>query len=229
MTATLTLRSTYEPELARPEIPTGCPSPAICQCPEHPSGVVLMFYASRRGAPASLVDNLAAELRCSGLATVLVDLTPGSRGEPLSPSPRPLLVDRAKRVIAWLGGQSSLAGLPLGLLGVNGAAGAALAAAGETSRAEAVVIWGGEPDQAEEALGKVRVPVLLLARGTDPDALHHHQSALVRLGGIKRLVAITRAGRAGDGMGEVAEAARWSAIWFVHHLAMERRWRHARS
>lgn len=163
------------------------------------------------------------------MGTVMVDLTPGSRHEPLDPSPRPLLVERARRVIAWLNDQPVIGRLPLGLMGVNDAAAAALAVAGEHSRAEAVVIWGGKPDQADDALAKVMAPVLLLAQGTDPDALHHHQSAFVRLGAIKRLVAITHRGPGGPDATDAAEAARWSAIWFVHHLAMERRWRRARS
>ncbi len=229
MTAVLTLSPPFEPQMTWPDTPVGCPFPAACEYPEHPSGIVLMFQAGRREVPPSLVETLAAELRGSGMGTVLVDLTPGSRHEPHDPSRRPLLVERARRVIAWLNDQPLIGRLPLGLMGVNDAAAAALAVAGEGSRAEAVVIWGGEPDQADEALAKVVAPVLLLAQGTAPEALHHHQSALVRLGTVKRLVAITHRGPGGPDARDAAEAARWSAIWFVHHLSMERRWRRARS
>ncbi len=229
MTALLMSSPPLEAKVKRPQLPTGCPLPAILQWPEHPSGVVLVLHAGRRVASVPSLDDLATELRRAGLATVLVDLAPESRHEPIVPSPAPLLAHRAREVVTWLANQRSIAGLPLGLMGMNGAAAAVLAAAGESSRAEAVVIWGGEPDQAEEALPHVVAPVLLLASGTDLDALRHHQIALLRLGGIKRLVAITRSGRGCTGVGDAAEATRWSAIWFVHHLAMERTWRHARS
>jgi putative phosphoribosyl transferase len=228
MTAVLTL-SRVEPETPPPLMPAGCPLPAVLEWPEHPSGVVLVLHAGRRGVSSELVDDLAAELRAAGLGTLLVDLTPGSRREPISPPLHPLLAERAKRVVAWLADQPSFSHLPLGLLGMNGSAAAALTAAAGSLRTEAVVVWGGEPDRAADALAEVTVPVLLLVGGADLEALHHHQSALVRLAGVKRLVAITHAGRSCSGADAAAEAAHWSAIWFVHHLAMERTWRHARS
>jgi putative phosphoribosyl transferase len=228
MTAIL-MMSPVEALPAPPALPEGCPLPAVLEWPVHPSGVVLVLHAGRRGESSALVDDLAAELRSSGLGTLMVDLMPGSRREMGGPAPYALLVERAKRMVRWLADQTSLAHLPVGLLGINGAAAPTLVAASASGRTEAVVVWGGEPDRAEETLARVSAPVLLLVGGADHEALRHHQSALVRLPGVKRLVAITRAGRACSGAETAAEAARWSAIWFVHHLAMERTWRHARS
>ena len=228
MPALLTLNR-VEPEAPPPLIPAGCPLPAVLEWPNHPSGVVLILHAGRRKASSELVDDLAAELRAAGLGTLLVDLTPGTRREARTSPLHPLLEQRAKRVVDWLADQPSFADLPIGLLGMNDSAAAALTAASGSRRTEAVVVWGGEPDRAAAALTNVSAPVLLLVGGTDLEALHHHQSALVRLAGVKRLVAITRAGRSCSEADTAAEAAHWSAIWFVHHLAMERRWRHARS
>jgi putative phosphoribosyl transferase len=218
-----------EPKAAPPLMPAGCPLPAVLEWPDHPSGVVLILHAGRRGVSSELLDDLAAELRAAGLGTLLVDLTPGSRREPILPLLQPLLEKRARRVVTWLADQPSFSHLPIGLMGVNGSAAAAITAASGSGRTEAVVVWGGEPDRAGDALAQVAAPVLLLVGGADLGALRHHQSALVRLACVKRLVAITRAGRSCSGAEAAAEAAHWSAIWFVHHLAMERTWRHARS
>ena len=229
MPALLTLNQ-VEPQAPPPLMPAGCPLPAVLEWPNHPSGVVLILHAGRQGTSSELVNDLAAELRAAGLGTLLVDLTPHARREARTPPRHPLLLEeRAKRVVDWLADQPSFSHLPIGLLGMNDSAAAALVAASGSRRTEAVVVWGGEPDRAAAALTNVSAPVLLLVGGADLEALHHHQGALVRLAGVKRLVAITRAGRSCSEADAAAEAAHWSAIWFVHHLAMERTWRHARS
>ena len=192
MTATLSIRAQFEQEQASLELPAGCPLPAVCQCPEHPSGMVVILHAGQRAWSDSVVDDLAEELRHAGMATVVVDLMPGSRCELPYPSPKLLLAERAKRVIAWLERQPSLADLPIGVMGLNGADAAALEAVDQSCRVEAVVICSGEP-VGRELQRRAHIPVLRL------------------------------------GVEDATRAAVWSAVWFVHHLAMERRWRCAKS
>jgi hypothetical protein len=192
MTAILSISPPFEPEPIPLELPAGCPLPAVCECPEHPSGMVAILYAGRREWSDPVVDDLSEELRHAGIATVVVDLTPGSRRELPYPSPKLLLAERAKRVIAWLESQPSLADLPFGVMGVNGAQAAALEAVAQSCRTEAVVICGGGLDGGEVPR-KIHVPVLRL------------------------------------GAKDATRAAVWSAVWFVHYLAMERRWRCAKS
>jgi hypothetical protein len=192
MTALLGISPPIEPVVTRPELPAGCPLPAACECPEHPSGIVIVLHAGRRGSSDPVVPDLALELRQAGLGTVVVDLTPGSRRERLDPSPALLLVERARRVISWVECQPSLAGLPLGVMGVNGAAAATLAAVAESTRTEAVLVYENQPGE-YEGLRKISAPLLRL------------------------------------GAEDAARVASWSAVWFVHHLAMEHRWRCARS
>lgn len=229
MTVLLTIGEVESVLAPPPRMPAGCPFPAVLEWPEHPAGLVALLHAGRKGQSPRHVDELAAQLRASGLGTLRLDLAPGSHGEPIEPPPHVLLAERAQRVAAWLDGQPTLAHLPLGLMGMEGAAAAAMAAASTSRRAEAVVVLGGEPDRADDALAQVAAPVLLLVWGAETEALRHHQNAFMRIGAVKRLVAISHAGRPCSETEAAAEAARWSAIWFVHHLAMERTWRHGRS
>lgn len=217
MPSVLTISQPEGASAATPLALPGCPLPAILRLPDHPSGVVVVLHAGRRGCACHEVDQVAAELRSSGLGTLVIDLAPGSRGESIVPSPEALLVERATTVLDWVTDQPLLADLPIGVLGLHDAAAAALAAASASSRLEAVVVIGGEPDRAEEALARVTSPVLLLPTSAETDAIHHHQAALGRIGGIKRIV---WGGR---------ERFRWAALWFLHYLALERTWRQARS
>jgi hypothetical protein len=208
------------------EIGTEHSIPGVLAWPAHPSGVVLVAAAGHRDVGTPAADALAAGLRRAGLATLVVDLTPGSRGEPIVPSPLPVLVERTTEAAEWLAGHSMLRGLPAGMVGLDETASVALAAAGGLGRVEAVVAWGGMPDQAGDALARVTVPTLMLLRVGDDELLHRQQRALTRLRGVKQIIGITE--HTGSDDETLAEAAKWAATWFIRHLVMERTWRRAR-
>ena len=206
-----------------PEGPIG----GVLAWPVHPSGFVV-FADPGWSRPERLQNfRLAAQLRAAGLGTMLLDAAPAAGG-PGALDDADRLAERLGAVTTWLAEQPEAAGLPRGYLGRDLGAAAALAAAASSPVAiEAVVARGGRPDILGERLRAVRSPTLLLVGSADGEAMRLNRAALERLGGPKRLVAITGAGRRFEEAGKLEEVGRWAAEWLVHYLAMERTWRAA--
>jgi dienelactone hydrolase len=71
--------------------------------------------------------------------------------------------------------------LPIGFFAASTGAAAALQTAANDPRIRTVVCRGGRPDLAAESLAEVKVSVLLLVGGSDPEVLSLNQWARQRL------------------------------------------------
>jgi len=133
----------------------------------------------------------------------------------------------AKRLIGatnWAVGKLKTRELKIGYFGASTGAAAALIAAGELSDlVSAVVSRGGRPDLAEEALGSVRAPTLLIVGGDDQPVIAMNREALAKLDcADKKLVIIPDATHLFEEPGTLEEVARLAAEWFSEHLELRR-------
>lgn len=151
--------------------------------PAHARAVVLFAHGSGSSRHSPRNRMVAAELRTAGLGTLLIDLLtePEERADASTGLHRfdiPLLGRRVVAVVDWLAAQHDTEALPVVLFGAStGAAAALVAAAERPGRVLTVVSRGGRPDLAEAALDAVRVPVLLIVGGRDPEVLRLNEEA----------------------------------------------------
>lgn len=128
--------------------------------------------------------------------------------------------DRMGHAIGWLGDQSSIAKLPIGLFGAStGAAAALVAAARLPHRVGAIVSRGGRPDLAGTALERVRAPTLLIVGGADFEVIELNRQALTRLTGPKALEIVPGASHLFPEPGALEIVIGYAADWFEHYLA----------
>ncbi|GAA4954259.1 phosphoribosyltransferase family protein [Streptomonospora halophila] len=169
---------------------------------------------------------VAAGLGRAGYATLLLDLlTPDEarRQEAAEGAPSEVsaaeAAGRLAAAVGWLRRSTEAAEGRVGVLGSGRGAPAALrAAADHPADIAAVVLNGGRPDAAGEALGRVRAPVLALVQGSDSFVRELAEWALSRTSGPGEARTVAGA------EGLISGAAAWrdvgaaAADWFEHHL-----------
>ena len=130
-----------------------------------------------------------------------------------------LLTERLKAATSWLMGHQQTGKLHLGYFGASTGAAAALWAAAELGpRIEAVVSRGGRPDLAEQVLGRVQSPTLLIVGGYDDIVIQLNQKAYQLIRAEKRLSIIPGATHLFEEPGTLEEVARLATEWFKTYL-----------
>jgi len=194
--------------------------PGIVSTPDPAAGVVMFAHGSGSSRLSPRNAAVASRLNEKGLVTVLFDLlTPVEERDRNNVFDIPLLGRRLVGVCRWLGNQSRLAELPVGIFGAStGAAAALVAAAAEPDRVSAVVSRGGRPDLADTALGLVSAPTLLIVGGADTVVLELNRQALAAMHGDHDLVIVPGAGHLFEGPGELEHVSALAADWFLKRL-----------
>jgi pimeloyl-ACP methyl ester carboxylesterase len=193
--------------------------------PASAAGLVVFAHGSGSSRRSPRNRQVADVLHQRRLATLLFDLlTPDEVA--VDEATRHLRFDigfLAARLVAvtdWLGTQSVVAGLPIGLFGAStGAAAALVAAATRPGAVRAVVSRGGRPDLAMAALDRVFAPTLLIVGGADQDVIPLNERAYRQLKAPKELVLVDRATHLFEEPGAIEQVARLAADWFERHLA----------
>ncbi|MFP5501184.1 MAG: dienelactone hydrolase family protein [Candidatus Sericytochromatia bacterium] len=151
--------------------------------PPGAEGVVLFAHGSGSSRHSSRNRYVAQVLRNAGLGTLLFDLLTAreEQEDRFTGHLRfdiGLLARRLAGAIDWLRAQEETRALKIGLFGASTGGGAALVAAAMRPEAvTAVVSRGGRPDLAGEALGRVRVPTLLIVGGADEPVIAMNETA----------------------------------------------------
>lgn len=163
---------------------------------------------------------VAAALNARGIGTLLFDLlTTDEENDRSKVFNIPLLAERLEQVVAWIGGEPELVGLPLGLFGASTGAAAALAAAAHLGeRVGAVVSRGGRPDLAMEVLAQVAAPTLLIVGGADHGVIELNETALERLTAPKALEIVPGATHLFPEPGALEAVIEAAAGWFDRYL-----------
>jgi putative phosphoribosyl transferase len=193
------------------------------QIPDGAAGVVAFAHGSGSGRHSPRNQAVAAGLRGSALATLLLDLlTPDEEAEDLRTRrwrfDIGLLAERVRGAVDWLASDVRTRDLPVGLLGAStGAAAALIAARDRAERIRAVVSRGGRTDLAAEALPAVRAPVLLIVGGADAAVLELNRRAADQLP-LARLSVVPGAGHLFEQPGALEAVTALAAGWFGQHL-----------
>ncbi|MDM8350250.1 alpha/beta hydrolase [Pseudomonas sp. sp1636] len=192
--------------------------------PAAATGLVVFVHGSGSSRLSPRNQQVARYFNGRGLATLLFDLLSEveQRLDRVSRELRfdiPLLTGRLLGVIDWLGADSQLRHLRLGLFGAStGAAAALLAAAQRTQRVQAVVSRGGRSDLAGSMLAEVLAPTLLIVGGEDSLVLQLNRQTGEQLRCIQRLAVIPGASHLFEEPGALEIVAREAGDWFERYL-----------
>jgi dienelactone hydrolase len=167
---------------------------------------------------------VARVLTDAGIATLLFDLLTSEEDTIYENRfDIPLLTERLNATTRWVREQPETATLKIGYFGAStGAAAALRAAADPESEINAIVSRGGRPDMAEDALGGVQVPTLLIVGGRDDVVIELNQGAYRLLKAERKLKIVPGATHLFEEPGALEEVARLAAEWFKLHLLSDR-------
>ncbi|MEU5185727.1 dienelactone hydrolase family protein [Streptomyces klenkii] len=189
--------------------------------PGSARAVVLFAHGSGSSRLSPRNRAVATALQHAGLATLLMDLlteheeavdalTAGHRFDIA------LLSGRLTAAVDWLGRHPDTVDLPVHLFGASTGAAAALTAAAERpDQVRSVVSRGGRPDLADEALGRVRAPVLLIVGGADHEVLRLNHEAADRLSAPHEVHVVPGATHLFEEPGALEEVAEAAGRWFL--------------
>jgi putative phosphoribosyl transferase len=191
--------------------------------PDGARGVVLFAHGSGSSRHSPRNRQVASRLLEEGFATVLADLLTDREDQYDADTAAlrfdiGLLAGRMTAIVDWVGRAQTL-GLPIGLFGASTGAAAALVAAAERPvEVRAVVSRGGRPDLAEEALGRVEAPTLLIVGGRDPLVIDLNRQAAGALTAPHRIDIVPGATHLFEEPGTLETVADRAAGWFAEHL-----------
>nr|WP_320083312.1 alpha/beta family hydrolase [Marinobacter daqiaonensis] len=191
---------------------------------DQPVGVVLFAHGSGSSRLSPRNRQVAQALVDRGLATVLLDLLTEEeeREDQVTRELRfniPMLAGRLTDAVDWLGGDSQLQSLPVGLFGAStGAAAALIAAADRPERASAVVSRGGRPDLAGEALPRVEAATLFIVGGEDTPVIEMNRGAAREMQCHVQTEIVPGATHLFEEPGKLEEVSRLAADWFLEKL-----------
>jgi putative phosphoribosyl transferase len=194
--------------------------PGDLRLPPAPRGVVLFAHGSGSSRFSPRNQAVAEMLVSAGFATLLFDLlTDEEAANRANVFDIDLLSERLLDAMAWVRGESDLAGLPIGLFGAStGAAAALKAAAARADQVAAVVSRGGRPDLAGPALEQVEAPTLLIVGGRDQVVLDLNRQAQRRIRARCRLDVVPGATHLFEERGALEQVAELAAAWFATWL-----------
>jgi putative phosphoribosyl transferase len=193
--------------------------------PKDSNGLVLFAHGSGSSRHSPRNRYVAQVINSQRIGTLLFDLLTREEEarDQYTGELRFDIAFLARRLIAathWSTNDPATRDLKVGYFGASTGAAAALIAAGELpDLVSAVVSRGGRPDLAEEALGSVRAPTLLIVGGDDEPVIGMNQEALAKLYcPDKKLVIIPGATHLFEEPGTLEEVARLAAEWFNQHF-----------
>ena len=151
--------------------------------------VVIFAHGSGSSRHSPRNQFVARALNEAGIGTLLFDLL--TREEDMDCERRfdiELLTGRLEEVTKWFKRRPEGLKTKIGYFGASTGAAAALKAAAELSKdIGAVVSRGGRPDMAEDALGSVQAPTLLIVGGLDDVVIKLNKKAYGMMKGVKEL------------------------------------------
>ena len=192
--------------------------------PPDARGIVVFAHGSGSSRFSSRNRYVAGVLNEGGLATLLFDLLTAEehKVDVLTRELRfdiPLLSRRMVATVDWLGSESAVSSLPIGLFGSSTGAAAALNAAAERpARVAAVVSRGGRPDLAMASLPGVESPTLLIVGGLDWQVIEMNRAAEAALKAPCRVEIVEGATHLFEEPGTLEQVAALARDWFLEYF-----------
>ncbi|HAM53793.1 MAG TPA: hydrolase [Nitrospiraceae bacterium] len=192
----------------------------ILAIPKDASGLVIFAHGSGSSRLSPRNRFVAGILHKKGIGTLLFDLLTVKEDEIYENRfDIPLLTVRLKAATLWVKAQHETTGLKLGYFGASTGTAVALESAAEFgNEIKAIVSRGGRPDLAEDALGKVVAPALLIVGGRDDVVISFNKKAFDVIRTEKRLEIVPGATHLFEEPGALEEVARLAAEWFRTHF-----------
>jgi dienelactone hydrolase len=192
--------------------------------PPGARGLVLFAHGSGSSRHSPRNHLVARAIRETGCGTLLFDLLTAQE-EAVDLRTRQLRFDidllagRLAEATEWARRERDARHLPIGYFGASTGGAAALIAAAELADAvAAIVLRGGRPDLAGEALGQVRAPTLLIVGGRDETVVELNERAFAALRCDKQLKIVPGATHLFEEPGALERVAELSARWFSQRL-----------
>jgi dienelactone hydrolase len=196
--------------------------------PVGTTGLVIFAHGSGSSRHSPRNRFVAQRINAQGLGTLLVDLLTAEEEETDEVTHEirfdiGLLARRVAQVVAWAGRQKETAPLLIGLFGASTGAAAALVAAAElpAGAVRTVVLRGGRPDLAQEALARVPCPVLLIVGGHDDVVLDLNEQARALMKCETELVIVPGATHLFEEAGALERVADLAAGWLKRRMREE--------
>ena len=191
--------------------------------PAGAHGLVIFAHGTGSGRHSPRNRAVATELNGAALSTLLLDLLTSEeeardRRTAAFRFDIGLLTERLRAAVDWAAGQPETAALPIGLFGASTGGAAALAAAARSPAVRAVVLRGGRPDLAGEALAGVRAPTLMIVGGEDRVVIELNREACAAMTAECRVDVIAGATHLFEEAGALEQVSRLAAEWFTRHL-----------
>ena len=193
--------------------------------PGGATGMVLFAHGSGSSRQSPRNRYVAEALQEARLGTLLLNLlTPEEEAVDEQTAELrfdiTLLGKRLVLVADWLREHERTRTMPIGCFGASTGAAAALIAAAERPQVVgAVVSRGGRPDLAEDALGRVEAPTLLIVGEFDAQVLELNEQALGHLAAAtRRLEIVPGATHLFPEPGALEQVAQLARDWFVAYL-----------
>jgi dienelactone hydrolase len=198
--------------------------PGDLTIPENAAGLVLFAHGSGSSRHSPRNQFVARTLNDAQLATLLFDLlTPEEEAVDLRTREHRfnigLLAERLVYATKWAKQQKQTRDLRVGYFGSSTGGAAALVAAAEISDdVGAVVLRGGRPDLAGDALPKVQAPTLLIVGGNDDIVVELNEMARDRMRCEVKLEIVPGATHLFEEPRALEKVATLAIDWFVHHI-----------
>jgi putative phosphoribosyl transferase len=194
------------------------------QLPPDSRGLIIFVHGSRSSRFSVRNKYVAEQLNQYGIGTLLLDLLTKEEQDIDEQTMQfrfdiQLLAKRTILAVRWAARQPDLQDLPIGLLGAStGAAAALITAATLKGQIAAVVSRGGRPDLADDALGKVEAPTLLIVGAEDHAVLDLNTRAARRMHCVHRLQVVSGATHLFEEPGALEQVGSMAGDWFVEHM-----------
>ena len=203
-------------------VAAGCDLAGRLTIPAHALGVVVFAHGSGSSRWSPRNQAVARTLNERGIGTLLIDLlTMTEADDRAMVFDIDTLVTRLVAVVHWVADHDDCRQLPIGLFGAStGAAGAIGAAALEPALVKAVVSRGGRPDLAQDWLGQLVAPTLLIVGGDDTRVLAWNRQAAAAMHCPHQVAIVPGATHLFEEPGTLAVAAQMAGDWFVRWLKL---------
>ncbi len=196
----------------------------ILTIPKGAAALVIFAHGSGSSRLSPRNRSVAGVLLKAGMGTLLFDLLTAKEDEVYENRfDIPLLTGRLKAATLWVRGQPETARLQAGYFGASTGTAVALCAAADFGKEiTAVVSRGGRPDLAEEAIGRVVAPTLLIVGGEDRIVIELNKKAFDMMKAEKQLKIIPGATHLFEEPGALEDVARLAAEWFRKYFIVGR-------
>jgi dienelactone hydrolase len=192
--------------------------------PKEAKGIVLFAHGSGSSHLSPRNKFVAWKLEQSGMASLLFDLLTFEEEEEDRYTAHlrfdiPLLARRLVDATRWIKSQPEAENLRVGYFGSSTGAAAALVAAAELQESvDAIVLRGGRPDLAGDALARVKAPTMLIVGGLDEAVIKLNWDAYSELRCEKELKIVEGATHLFEEPGALDRVAELATEWFLKYF-----------